>query len=145
MWRAARLGRGVALGLLLTVHAVAAFEPITVGIAIGAASALTGYLSYKDIYCRFAECCREEQRLNASGRAGRPARGEALTLSWAGAGGTDGVLVRNPALEALLSDTHAPDRGDLPKFLKRPGFPASTVRRSESPAPSALHHVSPIK
>nr|XP_035972913.1 torsin-1B isoform X2 [Halichoerus grypus] len=71
MWRAGRLrrgrlGRGAALGLLLAVHAVAAFEPISVAIAIGAASALTGYLSYTDLYCRFAECCREEQRLNAS-------------------------------------------------------------------------------
>lgn len=89
MWRAGRLrrgrlGRGAALGLLLAVHAVAAFEPISVAIAIGAASALTGYLSYTDLYCRFAECCREEQRLNASGRAGGPARGAALTLSWGG-------------------------------------------------------------
>lgn len=81
MRQVARLGRGAVLGLLLAVHAVAAFEPITVGIAIGAATALTGYLSYTDLYCRFAECCREKQPLNASGRAGRPARGAALTLS----------------------------------------------------------------
>ncbi|XP_032949323.1 torsin-1B-like [Rhinolophus ferrumequinum] len=50
----------------LAVQAVAAFEPVSVAIAIGAASALTGYLSYKDLYCRFAECCREKQPLNAS-------------------------------------------------------------------------------
>ncbi|KAK2504445.1 hypothetical protein MC885_019314, partial [Smutsia gigantea] len=61
-----RLGGAGALRLLLAAHVVAAFEPISVGIAIGAASALTGYLSYKDLYCRFAECCREEQPLNAS-------------------------------------------------------------------------------
>uniref|UniRef100_G1MC44 Torsin family 1 member B n=1 Tax=Ailuropoda melanoleuca TaxID=9646 RepID=G1MC44_AILME len=66
MRRVARLGRGAVVGLLLAVHAVAAFEPITVGIAIGAATALTGYLSYTDLYCRFAECCREKQPLNAS-------------------------------------------------------------------------------
>ncbi|OWK10557.1 hypothetical protein Celaphus_00005152 [Cervus elaphus hippelaphus] len=61
-----RLGGAAALRLLLAAHVVAAFEPITVGIAIGAASALTGYLSYKDLYCRFAECCRSERPLNAS-------------------------------------------------------------------------------
>ncbi|XP_077821641.1 torsin-1B isoform X2 [Macaca mulatta] len=55
-----------ALALLLAARVVAAFEPITVGLAIGAASAITGYLSYNDIYCRFAECCREERPLNAS-------------------------------------------------------------------------------
>ncbi|XP_058549818.1 torsin-1B isoform X2 [Neofelis nebulosa] len=66
MPRAAGLGRAAALGPLLAAHVVAAIEPISVGIALGAASALTGYLSYTDLYCRFAECCREEQRLNAS-------------------------------------------------------------------------------
>lgn len=63
-----------ALRLLLAAHVAAAFEPISLGIAVGAASALTGYLSYKDLYCRFAECCRE-QPLNASGMAGLPRRG----------------------------------------------------------------------
>lgn len=70
-----RLVGAAALRLLLAAHVVAAFEPITVGIAIGAASALTGYLSYKDLYCRFAECCRSERPLNASGTAGLPWRG----------------------------------------------------------------------
>ncbi|XP_028918570.1 torsin-1B [Ornithorhynchus anatinus] len=42
------------------------FEPISLGIAIGAASALTGYLSYPDFYCRFVECCRDERPLNAT-------------------------------------------------------------------------------
>ena len=70
-----RLGGAAALRLLLAAHVVAAFEPITVGIAIGAASVLTGYLSYKDLYCRFAECCRSDRPLNASGTAGLPWRG----------------------------------------------------------------------
>ncbi|XP_053452524.1 torsin-1B-like [Nycticebus coucang] len=35
-------------------------------ITIRAASALTSYLSYRAIYCCFAECCREEQLLNTS-------------------------------------------------------------------------------
>ncbi|XP_043841680.1 LOW QUALITY PROTEIN: torsin-1B [Dromiciops gliroides] len=52
--------------LLLMVPGTKPFEPISVGIAIGAASALTGYLSSPNFYCRFVECCREEQPLNAS-------------------------------------------------------------------------------
>ncbi|XP_020829240.1 torsin-1B isoform X1 [Phascolarctos cinereus] len=52
--------------LLLMAPGAEPFEPITVGIAIGAASALTGYLSYPDFYCRFVECCHEEQPVNAS-------------------------------------------------------------------------------
>ncbi|XP_012382427.1 torsin-1B isoform X3 [Dasypus novemcinctus] len=60
------LRSAAALLLLLTAQMVTAFEPISVGIAIGTASALAGYLSYTDLYCRFAECCRKEQPLNAS-------------------------------------------------------------------------------
>lgn len=94
MPQAVRLGGAGALRLLLASHVVAAFEPISVGIAIGAASALTGYLSYKDLYCRFAECCREEQPLNASGRADPSRRGApgarvghpAPPLRWGGRG-----------------------------------------------------------
>ncbi|KAM9207240.1 torsin-1B isoform 2-T2 [Dugong dugon] len=66
MQLAGRLGGAVALRLLLAVQVVSAFEPISIGIAVGAASALTGYLSYTGFYCRFAECCRPEQPLNAS-------------------------------------------------------------------------------
>eukprot|EP00069_Balaena_mysticetus_P014327 bmy_08584T0 len=66
MHSAGLLWVAAALRLLLAAHVAAAFEPISLGIAIGAASALTGYLSYTDLYCRFAECCREEQPLNAS-------------------------------------------------------------------------------
>lgn len=68
MRAAGRLGSGAALWLLLAAQAVAAIEPISVGIAIGAASVITGYLSYRDLYCRFAECCREQRPLNATGR-----------------------------------------------------------------------------
>lgn len=83
MLQAGRLGGGAVLRLLLAAQAAAAFEPISVGIAIGAASALTGYLSYRDLYCRFAECCREEQPLNASGTA---------------AGGPGGALGAGPSV-----------------------------------------------
>uniref|UniRef100_A0A8C4PKJ1 Torsin n=1 Tax=Equus asinus TaxID=9793 RepID=A0A8C4PKJ1_EQUAS len=62
MRRARRLVAAAVLRLLLAAHVAAAFDPVSVGLVIGAASALTGYLSY----CRFAECCREEQPLNAS-------------------------------------------------------------------------------
>lgn len=71
MHPAGRLGGTAALRLLLAAHVAAAFEPITLGIAIGTASVLTGYLSYTELFCRFAECCREEQPLNASGWLGK--------------------------------------------------------------------------
>lgn len=71
-----RLRSGAALWLLLAARAVAAIEPVSVGLAIGAASVITGYLSYRDLYCRFAECCREQRPLNATGRrAGAGHRG----------------------------------------------------------------------
>uniref|UniRef100_A0A8C8RZ58 Torsin n=1 Tax=Pelusios castaneus TaxID=367368 RepID=A0A8C8RZ58_9SAUR len=56
------------LGLLsLLVPGSAALEPISVGIAIGAASALTGYLSRPRFYCAFVECCPgEADRPNAT-------------------------------------------------------------------------------
>ncbi|XP_059514271.1 torsin-1B-like isoform X1 [Myotis daubentonii] len=66
MRAAGRLGSGAALWLLLAAQAVAAIEPISVGIAIGAASVITGYLSYRNLYCRFAECCGEQRPLNAT-------------------------------------------------------------------------------
>ncbi|XP_040819103.1 torsin-1B [Ochotona curzoniae] len=61
-----RFGPGAAVRLLLAAQAAAAFEPVSVALAVGAVSALTGYLSYTDWYCRFAECCGEERPLNAS-------------------------------------------------------------------------------
>ncbi|XP_004849655.1 torsin-1B isoform X1 [Heterocephalus glaber] len=72
MWRASgRPGvpaalRRLLLLLLLATREAAALEPVSVGLAIGAASALTGYLSYTDWYCRFAECCDAERPLDAS-------------------------------------------------------------------------------
>ncbi|XP_063001064.1 torsin-1B [Elgaria multicarinata webbii] len=45
----------------------AALEPISTTIAIGAASALTGYLSSPRFYCSFVECCPgEDERPNAT-------------------------------------------------------------------------------
>lgn len=70
---AGRLGGGAALWLLLAAQTVAAIDPVSVSIAFGVASVLTGYVTYTDLYCRFAECCPEKQRLNETGRTGRPA------------------------------------------------------------------------
>ncbi|XP_017376930.1 torsin-1B-like [Cebus imitator] len=92
MLQAGRLRGDAALALLLAARVVAAFEPITVGLAIGAASIITSYLTYDDIYCRFAECCREERPLNASGTARARAAGRrcwgrrGLCDPWRGAG-----------------------------------------------------------
>ncbi|XP_032758724.1 torsin-1B [Rattus rattus] len=66
MRRVGAFGGSTALWALLAAHVAAAFEPVSVGIAIGAVSALTGYLSYSDFYCRFTECCHEERPLNTS-------------------------------------------------------------------------------
>ncbi|KAH0615438.1 hypothetical protein JD844_004663 [Phrynosoma platyrhinos] len=56
---------GLVLGLLGPLFLplfgpVAALEPVSVGLAIGAASALTGYLSSPRFYCSFVECCPGE-------------------------------------------------------------------------------------
>nr|KAF6434678.1 torsin family 1 member B [Molossus molossus] len=61
---AGRLGSGAALWLLLAARTVAAIDPISVSVALGAASVLTGLVTYTDLYCRFAECCPKKQRLN---------------------------------------------------------------------------------
>ncbi|KAK2120442.1 hypothetical protein P7K49_001828 [Saguinus oedipus] len=106
MLQAGWLRGDAVLALLLATRVVAAFEPITVGIAIGAASAITGYLTYNDIYCRFAECCREERPLNASA-AGRRCWGRrgtgARPLDGGGGGPGNRSTVR--ALEAAPSQT----------------------------------------
>ncbi|XP_003470991.2 torsin-1B [Cavia porcellus] len=52
--------------LLLALREAAALDPVSVGLAIGVVSAFTGYLSYEDWFCRFAECCDAERPLNAS-------------------------------------------------------------------------------
>lgn len=75
MRRVGAFGGSTALWALLAAHVAAAFEPVSVGIAIGAVSALTGYLSYSDFYCRFTECCHEERPLNTSGMCPRAGRG----------------------------------------------------------------------
>ncbi|XP_037001298.2 torsin-1B [Artibeus jamaicensis] len=61
-----RLGARAALWLLLGAEAVAAFEPISVALAIGVASIYVAY-RHPALYCHFAECCGEEKPLNASG------------------------------------------------------------------------------
>ncbi|NXW10999.1 TOR1B protein, partial [Fregetta grallaria] len=44
-----------------------ALEPLSVGLAIGVAWALTGYVSHPSFYCRYVECCPGAgQRLNAT-------------------------------------------------------------------------------
>ncbi|XP_068012110.1 torsin-1B-like isoform X2 [Melanerpes formicivorus] len=57
-----------ALGLLwLLLPGLAAQEPISVGLAIGVAWALTSFLSHPSFYCSYVECCPgPEQRLNAT-------------------------------------------------------------------------------
>lgn len=71
-WRAlgAAMARSVPL-LWVLLPGLAALEPLSVGLALGVASALTGYLSHPRFYCSYVECCpRAGQRLNASGTAG---------------------------------------------------------------------------
>ncbi|XP_064027545.1 torsin-1B-like isoform X2 [Pogoniulus pusillus] len=57
-----------ALGLLgLLLPGLAAQEPLSVGLAIGVAWALTSYLSHPSFYCSYVECCPSaERRLNAT-------------------------------------------------------------------------------
>ncbi|KAK2535160.1 torsin-1B [Columba livia] len=57
-----------ALGLLwLLLPGLAALEPLSVGLAIGVASALTGYLSHPNFYCSYVECCPGAgHRINAT-------------------------------------------------------------------------------
>lgn len=59
---------GLLLPLLLLLPGLAALEPLSVGLAIGVASALTGYLSHPNFYCSYVECCPSAgHRLNATG------------------------------------------------------------------------------
>ncbi|KAF4789154.1 Torsin-1B [Turdus rufiventris] len=60
------MARSVPL-LWVLLPGLAALEPLSVGLALGVASALTGYLSHPRFYCSYVECCpRAGQRLNAS-------------------------------------------------------------------------------
>ncbi|XP_031457563.1 torsin-1B-like [Phasianus colchicus] len=53
--------------LWLVLPGLAALEPLSVGLAIGVASALTGYLSHPSFYCNYVECCPGSgHRLNAT-------------------------------------------------------------------------------
>lgn len=63
--------------LWLLLPGLAALEPLSVGLAIGVASALTGYLSHPSFYCSYVECCPGSgHRLNATGTGeGRGFRG----------------------------------------------------------------------
>lgn len=126
MRRAGRLAGGAALRLLLAAQAVAALEPISMAIAVGAASALTGYLSYTDLYCRLVECCPKEQPLNASGTAGRPggARG-------AGPGGRPPARGAHPRVGGVGEDAWDPGRDSRPGSRRLP----SQVRRVAGPRP----------
>ncbi|XP_030063713.1 torsin-1A [Microcaecilia unicolor] len=54
-------GLRLGLMLLLLLCPGLAVEPVSLGLAIGAASALTGYLSYPRFYCGIVECCRQEE------------------------------------------------------------------------------------
>lgn len=100
---AGRLASGAALWLLLAARAVAAIEPISMTIAIGAASIITGYFSY----CRFAECCPKQRPLNATGRRvgveGRegPARSGGRRAPRWGRERTGGASAGTAALEAV--------------------------------------------
>jgi hypothetical protein len=103
---AARFRGAVALWPLLAAHVVTAFEPLSVGIAIGAVSALTGYLSYTDFFCRFAECCREKP-LNASGTSlagGSRAASPRRSRRWVGGSGSRDVRP-DSSLEAIPTET----------------------------------------
>ena len=65
--------------LWLLLPGLAALEPLSVGLAIGVASALTGYLSHPSFYCSYVECCPSAgHRLNATGTAGAGGRQAAL-------------------------------------------------------------------
>ncbi|XP_050782120.1 torsin-1A-like isoform X2 [Gopherus flavomarginatus] len=58
---------GAALGLvLLLLSPVQTVEPISLGLALaGAASALTGLISYPRLYCYFRECCLQREGARA--------------------------------------------------------------------------------
>ncbi|XP_066436591.1 torsin-1B-like isoform X2 [Eleutherodactylus coqui] len=49
------------------LHVAVCLEPISMGIAIAAASAITGYMSFPEFYCgRLVECCRVDKPLNST-------------------------------------------------------------------------------
>ncbi|CAM5163690.1 unnamed protein product [Eretmochelys imbricata] len=61
-----RVPLGAALGLVLLLSPVQTVEPISLGLALaGAASALTGLISYPRLYCYFRECCLQREGARA--------------------------------------------------------------------------------
>ncbi|XP_069799153.1 torsin-1B-like [Dendropsophus ebraccatus] len=66
-----RFRSGIWLFLLPVVaqllHVAVSLEPISMGIAIAAASAITGYVSFPEFYCgRLVECCQVDRPLNST-------------------------------------------------------------------------------
>lgn len=62
---------GAALGLVLLLSPVRTVEPISLGLALaGAASALTGLISYPRLYCYFRECCLQREGARAGAGTG---------------------------------------------------------------------------
>ena len=100
MRRIGAFGGSTALWALLAAHVAGAFEPVSVGIAIGAVSALTGYLSYPSSSARSPEGCQAYRPPNPSGLAPGAGRG--------GRVGT-GSLAPAPAGCGAAGDTHGRD------------------------------------
>lgn len=68
--------------LLLRSGATVAIEPISTGIAVGVAAALTGFLaSYQNILYYFHECCRPEWvHFNKTGENRKLIKQKSLTV-----------------------------------------------------------------
>ncbi|CAJ0966717.1 unnamed protein product [Ranitomeya imitator] len=67
--RRSRSGTWLLFLLLVSplLHVAVSLEPITIGLAIAAASALTGYLSSPKFYCgRLVECCLVDKPFNST-------------------------------------------------------------------------------
>ncbi|XP_040260760.1 torsin-1B-like [Bufo bufo] len=69
VWRSSPGTRLLFLLLLAAplLHVAVSLEPISVGIAIAAASAITGYVSFPEFYCgRLVECCQVDKPVNGT-------------------------------------------------------------------------------
>lgn len=136
-----------AVGLLwLLLPGLAALEPLSVGLAIGVASALTGYLSHPRFYCNYVECCPSAgQRLNATGTAGawgggtrhRAALGSpALPRSSAGNWSLTGAAPGVPGSgRAVLSPVPVGGRAELARCVTGAQSPLVAVPSSPSARP----------
>lgn len=127
-----------AAGLLwLLLPGLAALEPLSVGLAIGVAWALTGYLSHPSFYCSYVECCSSAgQRLNATGTpAGTPTlpRGSAGNRSLPGAApGVPGSGL------AVLSPVPGGGHTELARCVAGDRPPLVAPRCRALPLPAAL-------